>query len=461
MDGHRRHRPLHDRAGRLPAGERAERAGAARRRRRVSSPPTLAVPGRPAPARSPASRACTTSRPPGRSRVPARVEHARGGGPAADEDGVGVGQAGEGLGASPVTHVETRHAEPRGVAARSARPARPSARPRRRGTWGRCASTRCRPSRRRRRRPRAARRAAAPAGPGPSARRSRLVSWPSCSNASSGRPGHQRQCAGLRVRDQRRRHSTLQGRRVDGPPGRRRSRRDATRRATPGRRAPSPRWRRTRPATSSAATTSGVRPSEDSTSSRRPGAEEPAHRVVVAADQRHDVGGLRRPAHPGAGQRHRRERRMDVDTLRSPSRATRVVRDARDERVARRRAPRPASRRASRSAPAATTAGATATARAPRPVTGTQARWRRPPSSTSARRTRSREVAERPSQPSAPMPTTVTRGVARALMGGHPRASPAHRLRRETALSTTVGHALRCPRQFRPRCPSRGESGSR
>ena len=106
--------------------------------------------------------ALTTSRPPGRSAGPGRVEDGRVGAAAADEDGVGRGQA---LRARParlrLTIVQVGNAERRAHCGRRARRDRRAARWRWRGWRDGAASIRCRPSRSPRRRPTAVRPGAA------------------------------------------------------------------------------------------------------------------------------------------------------------------------------------------------------------------------------------------------------------------------------------------------------------
>ena len=200
---------------------------------------------------------------------------------------------------------------------RSVRPGPGCARRRSPGTGGRCAPTRCRSTRR----PRPTSHSSWP-GAGASraraeARTSRLVSWPSCSYASSGSPASAERAAlaGLGDALDRDEVQSRAPRPVRPVAARVRDAAlvGAAQVAEHGQRS-SPRTRR-RPAASASCRAASRRPT-DSTSSRRPGARCRRTRSQVRPTTGTTSDGLRRPAHPGAGQRHRRDGRVDPHRVR-------------------------------------------------------------------------------------------------------------------------------------------------
>ncbi len=144
------------------------------------------------------------------------------------------------------------------------------------------------------------------------ARRSRLVSWPSCSKASSGSPGAQEVVAvgrptRARASTWRRGSSSVHG--SSAVP----SIRDSS---------GEPRSPRTvirlddKPSSRSIfATMAGVLSSDDRTSSRRPGASSRRSTSTSRPTRVTTSDRLRRPPHPGPGQRDRRDRGQDLDVV--------------------------------------------------------------------------------------------------------------------------------------------------
>ena len=225
----------------------------------------------------------------------------------------GSGSSASASGARPRDHLEVRDAEarPRCGAIRSARAGSASTATARQRGMGR-ASTRCRPTRRRRRRPRAA---APGCGREPGQRGGAQVALGELAVVLEGVVGQAR-----RPRTRRRgRAGRGRGRCSRGAGAvqpRRRSRRPATLGRCRGRRGRSSGWRRTRPRRAAAPASAGRRLVGGQHEQPVPGREAGAAPRRVAADHGDDLARLGRPAHPGAGQRDRRHRGLDVDGAR-------------------------------------------------------------------------------------------------------------------------------------------------
>ena len=150
--------------------------------------------------------------------------------------------------------------------------------------------------------------------------------------------------------------------------------------------------------------------SPESTSSRRPGASSRSTSAGVAADQADQTAALRRPAHPGAGERDRRDGGLDDDGVggRGGRRASSRSRRPSGRRWPARR-PRPSGSEPSRPGrPSRSGLGQGSrrwpwTAGTSVEMASSAEQGRRPPSTCCA------QALGHPAQPSAPMPTTVIR----------------------------------------------------
>ena len=176
-----------------------------------------------------------------------------------------------------------------------------------------------------------------------------------------------------------------------------------------------------------------------------PRREHPAHRGERPRDRADDLDGVRRPPHPGAGQRHRRRVGEHLDR---PEHPRERGADAVVHRVAAGQRAHPASASSAKSPGSAGSIGEGQGRASASVCPATSASCRGPPSTTSASRTAARPGSASPAQPSAPMPTTVTPAgtvTARCPAAGRPR-SPAPRARGAAAARGSAGRSGARPR---------------
>ena len=214
----------------------------------------------------------------------------------------------------------------------------------------------------------------------------------------------------------RRRRDAAEG--WDGRPTMRPLRRGATPPARRGHRARRGGSRHTPPRRAARRPRDGASAPEVSTTSRAAGARRGTQQVEVSTDEGHDLGLLCAPSHPGPGEGDRRQAGVDPHSLRRPARSTSVepMPDTRGSPLASTTARRPASRRSTSPRRGSRGEGHGTSSRPGR--SSSIARWRSPPTTTSAVSTSRRSAAPNDSSPDAPTPTTSITAATLAPVGG-------------------------------------------